>query len=44
MKTVPYKSCPENFATGPAPARMVGIGWRGFCANRCSDGWPGTKT
>ena len=25
------------------PARMVGIGWRAFCANRCSAGWPGTR-
>src|SRR3954470_11909237 len=23
---------------------MVGIGWRAFCANRCSRGWPDTKT
>jgi hypothetical protein len=27
-----------------APARTVAIGWRAFCANRCSDGWPATRT
>ena len=27
-----------------APARTVGIGWRVFCAHRCSGGWPGMKT
>src|SRR3954452_19017586 len=25
-----------------APARTVGIGWRAFCANRYSGGWPGS--
>ena len=27
-----------------APAKTVDIGWRAFCAKRCSGGWPGTKT
>ena len=27
-----------------APARTVAIGWRAFCANRCSGGWPATRT
>jgi hypothetical protein len=28
----------------PAPARTVAIGWRACCANRCSGGWPATRT
>ena len=27
-----------------ALARTVGIGWRAFYANRCSDGWPAMRT
>ena len=27
-----------------APARTVAIAWRACCANRCSGGWPATRT
>jgi len=27
-----------------APARTVAIGWRACCDNRCSGGWPATRT
>jgi hypothetical protein len=26
------------------PAKRAAIGWRAFCANRCSGGWPATRT
>ena len=26
------------------PARTVATGWRACCANRCSGGWPATRT
>jgi len=27
-----------------APAKMVAIGWPACCVNRCSGGWPATRT